>query len=168
MKRSSLVLLLALAAAASAARAQTPIAGPKPEDPLAEFFFPPEFVLLHALEVGLQPGQRTTIVNAVKEAEHEMVDLRFQMIERTQELMRVLGGEIPVARDGKRIAPAQLDEADVFAVMDPILVVEREIKRRQLRLLIRIRNALTAEQRERLSRLRLGKSPGPDGETFPH
>ena len=166
MKRSLITLLLALAGAATAARAQTPAAGQRPgEDPLAQFFFPPELVLLHAQELGLQPGQRSMIVNAVKETEHEMVELRFQMVERTQELMRVLGGGRLLEADGKRVTPEQLPEAAVLDLVDPILLVEREIKRRQLRLLIRIRNALTAEQRAQLSKYRQPQ-PRPDGEAF--
>ena len=154
MKRKVIVLLLAVAAA-SALRAQTPAPTPRAgEDPLARFFFPPELVLQHALEMKLQQAQRTTIVNAVKEAQGELFDLQLQMAERSQELMNVLEGGRLIIVDGKVASPERLDEAAVLAQVDQVLAVEREMKRRQMQLLIKIRNALTSEQQLLLNKIR--------------
>ena len=46
------------------------------------------------------------------------------------------------------------DEAEVMARLDEVLDAEREIKRTQLSLMIRIKNELTAEQRALLRELR--------------
>ena len=155
MKRSVLVLLLAVAGAAPALRAQTPAPTPRAgEDPLARFFFPPEVVLQHALELKLLQAQRTTIVSAVKEAQGELFDLQLQMAERSQELMNVLGGGPLIIVDGKVASPERLDEAAVLAQVDQVLAVEREMKRRQMQLLIKIRNALTPEQQLLLNKIR--------------
>jgi Spy/CpxP family protein refolding chaperone len=155
MKRKVIVLLLAVAGAASALRAQTPAPTPRAgEDPLARFFFPPDLVLQHALEMKLQQAQRTTIVNAVKEAQGELFDLQLQMAERSQELMNVLEGGRLIIVDGRVASPERLDEAAVLAQVDQVLAVEREMKRRQMQLLIKIRNALTPEQHLLLNKIR--------------
>ncbi|HEV8599752.1 MAG TPA: periplasmic heavy metal sensor [Gemmatimonadales bacterium] len=154
MKRSILVaMLLAAAAFSPAARAQAPTPTPTPtprpgEDPLAKLLFPPELVLQHAQELGLQPAQRTTIVNAVKEAQGDLFDFQLQMGDRSQELLKL-------------IEPQQVDEAAVLAQVDRVLALEREMKRKQMQLLVRIKNALSKEQQARLRELQkmLG-SPG--------
>jgi Spy/CpxP family protein refolding chaperone len=150
MKRSILVaMLLAAAAFSPAARAQAPTPTPRPgEDPLAKLLFPPELVLQHAQELGLQPAQRTTIVNAVKEAQGDLFDFQLQMGDRSQELLKL-------------IEPQQVDEAAVLAQVDRVLALEREMKRKQMQLLVRIKNALSKDQQARLRELQkmLG-SPG--------
>jgi len=150
MKTRVLTLLLVGAALARPAASQ---AVKLVEDPLARFFFPPELVLRHASEIGLQPEQRTAIVNAVKEVQGDLFDLQMQMAERSEELMKALGA-VPPDRDAevRKLAAAQkLDEAAVLTRVDRVLAVERDMKRRQMQLLIRIRNALTPEQQERLA-----------------
>src|ERR1041385_6550940 len=86
MRRVLFAILLG-AAAAPGARAQTPspASGPRSgEDMLARLLFPPELVIQHSQEIGLQPAQRTTIVGALKEMQNDMVDLQLQMSERGQ------------------------------------------------------------------------------------
>jgi Spy/CpxP family protein refolding chaperone len=46
------------------------------------------------------------------------------------------------------------DEAQVAAQLDKVLAAEREIKRAQISLLVRIKNDLTEEQQHRLQALR--------------
>jgi Spy/CpxP family protein refolding chaperone len=143
MRRVLFAILLG-AAAAPGARAQTPspASGPRSgEDMLARLLFPPELVIQHSQEIGLQPAQRTTIVGALKEMQNDMVDLQLQMSERGQEMAKLLG-------------EPKVDEAAALAQVDKVLTLEREVKRRQMQLLIRIKNALTPEQQERLAKLR--------------
>jgi hypothetical protein len=156
MKRLSTSLLLFAASSIVSASAQAPIPAGRPgEDPLTRLFFPPELVLQQAQAIALQPGQRTTIINAVKAAQGDLLDLQVQMSDRSQELMKLLGAGPLIVVDGKTINPPErLDEAAVLAQVDRVLAVERDVKRRQLQLLIRIRNALTREQQEQLTRVR--------------
>jgi len=166
MKRQLFSVLLAAATLATQARAQTPAPGQRPGvDPFARFFFPPELVLQHVQELKLAPEQRTLIVNAVKEAQGELFDLQLQMADRTQELMKTLGLGPLLQVDGKLLSSERVEEAAVLAQVDKILAVERDIKRRQLQLLIRIRNALTREQQEQLARYR-DTAPRPEGAPF--
>jgi Spy/CpxP family protein refolding chaperone len=147
MRRVLLAILLA-AATAPAARGQGPLPAPaatptpRPgDDPLARLFFPPELVIGHAQEIGLQAAQRTTIVNALKEAQSDLIDLQMSMAERGQELARLIGGP-------------RVDEAAALAQVDKLLAMERGMKVRQLQLLIRIKNTLTPEQQQQLAALR--------------
>ncbi|PYP42599.1 MAG: hypothetical protein DMD43_02365 [Gemmatimonadetes bacterium] len=142
--RPVLFAILLAAAAASGARAQTPSPAPGPktgEDMLARLLFAPELVIQHAQDIGLQPAQRTIIVGALKEMQSDMVDLQLQMAERGAELSKVIG-------------EPKVDEAAALAQVDKVLTLEREVKRRQMQLLIRIKNALSPEQQERLAKFR--------------
>ncbi|HEV8149504.1 MAG TPA: periplasmic heavy metal sensor [Gemmatimonadales bacterium] len=142
MRPSFAALLLATLAVTPAA-AQLPGQHPHQpggHDPLAHLLFAPELVLQHAQDLDLQPAQRTTIVSAIKNAQGDLLDLQLQMADRSQEL-------------GKLIGEPKVDEAAALAAVDRVLALEREIKRKQLQLLIRIRNALTPEQHDKLKAL---------------
>jgi Spy/CpxP family protein refolding chaperone len=115
-------------------QAQTPKPG---DDPLARLLFDPQLVLKHAQELGLQPAQRTVIVTAIKEAQGDLLDLQLQMAERHGELV-------------KAMEATHVDEAAALAQADKVLGLERDMKRKQLQLLVRIKNALTREQQDRL------------------
>lgn len=134
MKRAFAVTLFAIALGAGVLDAQTPKAG---DDPLARVLFDPQLVLKHAQDLGLQPAQRSTIVNAIKEAQGDILDIQLQMAERHQELI-------------KAVESTRIDEASAVSLAEKVLGLERDMKRKQLQLLIRIKNALTREQQDRL------------------
>ena len=134
MRRLFAVTVLAGALATGILQAQTPKAG---DDPLARSFFDPELVLKHAQELGLQPAQRTAIITAIKEAQGDVLDLQLQMAERAQELL-------------KTVEAPRVDESAALAQVDKVLGLERDMKRKQMQLLIRIKNALTREQQDKL------------------
>lgn len=136
MTRVFAVLLVAAALGTGALRAQTPAPTPG-DDPLARLLFDPQLVLKHAQELGLQGAQRTTIISAIKEAQGDLLDLQLQMAERHQELV-------------KAVEASRVDESAALALADRVLGLERDMKRRQLQLLVRIKNALTREQQDRL------------------
>ena len=138
MKRHILLPLLALVTLAAAAPAQSA----KPdEDPLAKLLFDPQLVLKFASELSLQAAQRTSIVNAIKAAQVEILDRQLEMAERHQELV-------------KSMEALRVDEAAALTQADRVMQLEREMKRSQLQLLIRIKNALTQQQQDRLRELR--------------
>ena len=138
MKRHILLPMLALVTLAAAAPAQSA----KPdEDPLAKLLFDPQLVLKFASELSLQAAQRTSIVNAIKAAQVEILDRQLEMAERHQELV-------------KSMEALRVDEAAALTQADRVMQLEREMKRSQLQLLIRIKNALTQQQQDRLRELR--------------
>jgi Spy/CpxP family protein refolding chaperone len=138
MKRFFLSAALALSLGTAALQGQVPKPG---DDPMAKLLFDPQLVLKHAQELALQPVQRTAIINAIKEAQGDLLDLQLQMAERHEELLKVVEGP-------------RVDEAAALRQADAVLGLERDMKRKQLQLLIRIKNALTKEQQERLAILR--------------
>ena len=109
MRRFSVASALAVMLGAAALHAQ---AAKAPDDPMAKLLFPPELVLQHAQELGLQPAQRAAIVNAIKEAQGDLLDLQLEMGERAQALVKLL--DVP-----------RVEEASVLAQADKVMGLER-------------------------------------------
>jgi Spy/CpxP family protein refolding chaperone len=137
MNRWITLLVVLAAGSGGAVRAQDR----KPDDAFARALFAPELVLKYAGEIGLKPAQRQTIMDAIKKVQIELVPIQLDMAEPAQDLLTL-------------IDQPQVDEAQALAKVDKVLSVEREVKRRQLTLLIRIKNALTKEQQDKLKTLR--------------
>ena len=103
------------------------------EDPIGKNLIPPELVMSQSEKIGLTDKQRATIKSEVQKAQAKFVDVQFDLQEAT----------------GKMIALMQqtpIDETRVLEQADKVMTLEREMKRAQLTLMIRIRNALTADQ----------------------
>ena len=130
----SLVVLALLAAVPAIADPSTA------DDPLARFLYPPEKVLGHAREIGLDDAQRKSIRAEIQKSQARFLDLQLDM-QPEQEAMVQLLQEKPV------------DEAKVLAHADKLMAIEREAKKTQLGLLIRIKNVLTAAQQTKMNEL---------------
>jgi len=111
------------------------------DDPLASHLFPPELVMAHQQAIGLTDHQRSAIQSAMREAQGTFVELQFQLSGEVETLQRLL-------------QRTSLDEAEVLAQVDRVLAVERQVKRAQLRLMVRIKNQLTEQQQAVLATLR--------------
>lgn len=139
-----MIVLCALTWSASAAAA--PPAGAQPaDDPFAGALFPPELVMLHGDEIGLDAAQRDAIRQAIQEAQPVFVEHQLELQTELGRLRKVL-------------APARVDEDAVLEHLDRILAVERLLKRAQIGLLVRIKNLLSADQQQRLAELRRAES----------
>ncbi|MGH7605119.1 MAG: hypothetical protein ACRENK_14140 [Gemmatimonadaceae bacterium] len=110
-------------------------------DPLGRYLFPPELVMANQQAIGLTDRQRSSLQQAIKEAQGKFVDLQFRMSGEVETLQRL-------------IQPASVDEAKVLDQVDRVLAVEREVKHAQLSLMIRIKNLLTQQQQAQLGELR--------------
>ena len=110
-------------------------------DPIAEHVFPPELVMRHAAELGLDERQRAAIKDAVQKAQSRVVDAQFDLQGEAERMVKLLQGR-PV------------DEAAVLAQADKVMGLEREVKKAHLALLVRIKNTLSAAQQEKLAVLR--------------
>ena len=96
--------------------------------------------------IHLTDSQRDSLQHAMADAQGKFIPLQFKMsseVERLQNLLK---------------KPGPVDEAQVLEQVDRVLAVERDVKRTQLSLMIRIKNMLTPVQRARLTQLR---SQGP-------
>jgi Spy/CpxP family protein refolding chaperone len=135
MKLKTLFLLLAAFGAAAA------WAEPAPEDLIGKYLFPPELVMKYSQDLGLDERQRTAVKENVQKAQAKFLDLQWELQEESQKMVRLLQAR-PV------------DEAAVLAEADKVLALEREIKRTQLSLLIRLKNLLNEPQQAKLMELR--------------
>jgi hypothetical protein len=98
-------------------------------------------LLRHQQEIGLSADQKEFIKTEVIKAQARFTDLQFQLAAEAEILISLVKQE-------------RVDEQQTLAELDKILALEREIKRAQFALVIRIKNRLTPEQYARLQELR--------------
>jgi len=133
----AIVLCLLVAwTCALAARAEAP-----GDDPIARAVFPPDLVMKHSQEINLDERQRAAIKEQVQKAQAQATDAQFDLQGESQKLVRLLQAR-PV------------DETAVLAQVDKVLALERQVKRTQILLLVRIKNLLTEAQQAKLTELR--------------
>ena len=111
------------------------------EDPIGGKLFPPELIMSHQLELGIDERQRDAILKELEHAQAQFPRLQWQLQAATEQLSSLL--EAP-----------KVDEAKALAQAGEVMQLETEIKKTHLGLLIRIRNLLTDAQRMKLQELR--------------
>jgi Spy/CpxP family protein refolding chaperone len=114
---------------------------PPGPDPFGQNLFPPEMVMQHRQALGLTDEQKNGIREELLKASTRFTELQWQMQDEMETMVGLTKG------------PA-VDEQRVLSQLDKILTIEREVKRTQLSLSIRIKNKLTPEQQTRLQELR--------------
>ncbi|SRR6266849_4307115 len=114
---------------------------PQGPDPIAENLFPPDLVLSNQKAIGLDDAQRNYVRSEVLKAQTHFTELQFQLQDAMETLVALLKQD-PV------------DESQVMAQLDKVLNAEREVKRTQIALMVRIKNKLRPEQQARLRQLR--------------
>jgi Spy/CpxP family protein refolding chaperone len=137
MKLAILALATLMLSASTVLRAQQPGG----QDPIGANLFPPELVMQHQQEIGLTDEQRSYITGEIQQAQKRATDLQWQLQREVETMAGLLQHDT-------------VDEARTMAQLDRVLAAEREIKRIQLTLVVRIRNRLTSDQRARLTALR--------------
>lgn len=133
------IAIAAALAAAVPALAEGP-GGPHP-DPIAARLYPPELIMSHQRDLGIDDRQREAIIEQIEKAQSQIVKLQWQMQAATENLVKLL--------DAPRV-----DEAQALAQAERVMGLERDLKKVHLALLIRMRNVLTDAQRARLAELR--------------
>jgi Spy/CpxP family protein refolding chaperone len=119
----------------------TPLGAQHPSDPVGDALFPPELVMQNQQAIALTDDQKSFIIAEIHKAQSQFTDLQW----RLQSEMETLGSLLTQDR---------VDEQRVQAQLDRVLSLEREIKRTQITLLVRIKNMLTPEQRARLQEMK--------------
>jgi len=110
-------------------------------DPIGENLFPPELVMQYQQAIGLTDEQREFFKNELREAQKRFVDLQWKLQAESEKLAGL-------------VKQPQIDETQTLAQLDKLLNAEREVKRAQIALLVRLKNKLTLEQQRRLLELR--------------
>ncbi len=121
---------------------------PPGPDPLAENLFPPDLVMAHQKAIGLDEAQKNFLRSEILKAQTHFTELQWQL----QDAMEILVG---------LVKQNPVDEQKVMAQLDKVLGFEREIKRAQIALMVRIKNKLTPEQQAQLRKLRAEANPHP-------
>ena len=106
-------------------------------DPLERHFFAPEQVMQNQRAIDLTEEQKETIKHALQTAQETFTDASWDIQDAMHTMSELVSGE-------------RVDEAKVLDQLETILDLEREIKRAQLTLMIRIKNTLTPEQQKTL------------------
>jgi Spy/CpxP family protein refolding chaperone len=148
MKRSLLALAFVLVTANLAAQGPPPMGGRPPgpgqgqgPEDWGRNFFPPELVMSHQSEIGLQDSQRAALTSAIQQTQSKFMDMQWKLSAEGEKMGRLLQG-------------TQVDEAAVLDEVDRILNMEREIKKAQISLMVRIKNTLTPDQQKKLADIR--------------
>jgi len=95
----------------------------------------------HQGEIGLQDAQRAALTSAVQQAQGKFMDVQWKLSAEGEKM-------------GRLLQPAQVDETQVLEEVDRILALEREMKRTQIGLMVRIKNTLTPAQQAKLTEIR--------------
>lgn len=134
-----LIVCLLLLIPFGSAQAQQPA-----PDFMAENLFPPEAVMQNQQAIGLTQEQKDSLKGELRRAQTQFTELQWQLQDEVEKLATV-------------VKQQQIDEAQALAQLDKVLTAEREIKRAQIALLIRIKNRLSAEQQAKLQEI-LGRA----------
>lgn len=116
------------------------------DDPIARLLYPPEALLGHTQELGLDDAQRKAIRSEVVQTQKQFLDAQLNLQEASEELQRLLQ-ERPV------------NESKALTAADQVMSLERTIKRAHLSLLIRLKNLLTPAQLTRMTEIQKRSTP---------
>jgi Spy/CpxP family protein refolding chaperone len=111
------------------------------DDPIAEQLFPPELVMQYRQQINLTADQSKSLRDEIQKAQAKFLDMQLDMQSEKEKLVLLLKAR-------------PIDESAALAQLDKVLNGEREIKKTQISLLIRVKNRLTAEQQNKLAELR--------------
>lgn len=114
---------------------------PSGDDPLAKLLLPPDLVMSHQQAINLTEQQRQTIQSTMVDTQKKLLDQQFKLNGEVEKLQSFLRSSAP-------------DEAKVLEEMDKVLGAERDIKRAQLSLMVKLKNSLTQQQQSQLEALR--------------
>ncbi|WP_299456891.1 Spy/CpxP family protein refolding chaperone [uncultured Microscilla sp.] len=113
----------------------------RPRQPhLKQGFFPPEMVMQNQQKIGLTTSQQQYISNEMQRTQAAFNKLQWAL-HREMEKMHTLTQQTKV------------NEKAALLQLEKILALERQIKKQQLRLMIRIKNQLTDKQKATLKKI---------------
>jgi hypothetical protein len=111
------------------------------EDPLAKVLLPPDLVLSHQQAINLTEQQRNCIQLNMLATQAKLLDQQIKLQTEVEKLQQLLKSATP-------------DETRVLDEMEKVLGAERDIKRAQLSLMVKLKNTLTPQQQTQLEALR--------------
>jgi Spy/CpxP family protein refolding chaperone len=136
MRTAILCICVAALLAAGAASGQQP-----DQDPIGQSFFAPELVIQHQEAIGLSAEQKDFFKAEIRQAQLKFTELQWKLQDEMEKLIAL-------------VKQPRVDEQQALAQLEKVLAAEREIKKEQVTLLVRIKNKLTPEQQSKLAELR--------------
>jgi len=136
MRKGLVCLCAVVLLAAGVARAQQP-----DQDPIGQSFFAPELVIQHQEAIGLSAEQKEYFKTEIRQAQLKFTELQWKLQDEMEKLVGL-------------VKQPRVEEQQVLAQLEKVLAAEREVKREQVTLLVRIKNKLTPEQQGKLAELR--------------
>ena len=128
MKKGILLVLAIVCMGATAAHAQNP-----KDDVFKGKLFAPNIILEQQAELNLTKDQFTAIRAAVVEVQSGVAEHEWDMREAYQALMLELD-------------KSPIDEAAVLKYANAALLAENQVKKKQMAMLVKLKNLLNAEQ----------------------
>ncbi|MEM6724183.1 MAG: hypothetical protein AAF598_09105 [Bacteroidota bacterium] len=111
------------------------------QDPVGEHLFAPELILAHQFEIKLSADQKQSVKALVKVAQKEFIDLEWELEDQATTFFDM-------------IAQPSIDEAATLQQLEKVLTTENTIKRKQLTLMIQLKNLLSEDQQAQLKKIR--------------
>ena len=112
-----------------------------PSDPIGDSFFAPELVMQHQEEIKLTDDQKNFLKTELRKVQMRFTELQWKLQDESEKMVAL-------------VKQQHIDEQQTLAQLDKILDAEREIKRLQIALIVKIKNSLTAEQQARLQEIK--------------
>lgn len=106
--------------------------------------YPPELVMDHQGELGIEPKQRDALLHEVQRGQSEMLHLQWDLQGEKEKLVKVLDGE-------------KVDEQASAAAAARVMERENKVKGSHLAMLVRVKNLLTGPQQAQLKSIRDGE-----------
>jgi len=130
-KMQALAVLMLVVTAAAAGQ-QPPREQPAP-DPFAGNLFPPELIMQNQAGLSLTEQQRSAMMAEIQRTQNQAASVQWRLQANMERLSAIMH-------------QPKIDESQALVQLDSVLTLEREMKRAQITLLVRLKNQLTAEQ----------------------
>jgi hypothetical protein len=111
--------------------------------PIESLLFPPELVMDHQGELGIDPAQKDALLKEVERGQAEMLRLQWDLQGEKEKLVKVLDAE-------------HVDEPKSAAAAVRVMDRENRVKASHLAMLVRVKNLLSGSQQRKLRELRDG------------
>jgi len=141
---------------AGAVHAQQPMIGPPMDGPppasgsggrnMGGSFFPVEMVMRNQKAISLTAEQQQTLQESMQKSSPQFTQLQWKLSAEEESLDTLIKEQTP-------------DTGKVLAQLDKVLLIENEMKRLQLGLMLAVKNVLTPEQVATLAEIRQRERP---------
>ncbi|MFO0736885.1 MAG: hypothetical protein U0270_13450 [Labilithrix sp.] len=109
--------------------------------PIEARLFPPELAMEHQEALGIREEQKKALITETERGNSEVLRLQWELEAEKEKLVKLL-------------EPDQVDEAKVKEAGARVTDREGKVKAAYLAMLVRVKNILTSEQKQRLRELR--------------